>query len=63
MTFVEVVPLDTDIDPLLVATTLPVRSVVDAQGVVRVYAQRWVIETGFETMKGWGLGRFMVRQW
>ncbi len=30
---------------------------------VRVYAQHWAIETGFETMKAWGLGRFMVRQW
>lgn len=62
MTFLEVVPLEADVDPLVVATTLPVRSAVDAQGVVRMYAQRWAIETGFETMKGWGLGRFMVRQ-
>lgn len=63
MTFLEVVPLDADVDPLVIATTLPVRSVVDAQGVVRVYGQRWAIESGFETMKSWGLGRFMVRQW
>ena len=23
----------------------------------------WAIETAFETMKAWGLGRFMVRSW
>jgi hypothetical protein len=62
MTFVEVVPLDATVDPLVVATTVPVHRVVDAQGVVQVYEQRWAIETGFETMKSWGLGRFMVRQ-
>jgi Transposase DDE domain len=28
-----------------------------------VYAWRWSIETAFETMKAWGLGRFMVRSW
>ena len=33
----------------------------DARGVAWVYAQRWSIETAFETLKAWGLGRFMVR--
>ena len=28
-----------------------------------MYAWRWAIETAFETMKAWGLGRFMVRSW
>ena len=28
-----------------------------------VYAQRWSIEASFQTMKAWGLGRFMVREW
>jgi hypothetical protein len=61
--FIELVPLDGTTDPLVLATTLPVATVADIQGVVRVYAWRWAIETGFETMKAWGLGRFMVRAW
>ena len=63
MTFVQLVPLDGRVAPLVVATTLPVHSRVDAQGIAQVYAQRWAVETAFETMKSWGLGRFMVRQW
>lgn len=63
MTFVEVVPNDTRIAPFVVATTLPIWTAPHAQGVVHIYAQRWAIEAGFETMKAWGLGRFMVRQW
>jgi hypothetical protein len=61
--FVQLVPGDGTTDPLVVATTLPVDTLADVSGVVRVYAWRWAIESGFETMKAWGLGRFMVRTW
>jgi Transposase DDE domain len=61
--FIELLPLDGVTDPLVLATTLPVDTLADVKGVVRVYAWRWAIETGFETMKAWGLGRFMVRAW
>jgi hypothetical protein len=61
--FIELRPLDGVTDPLVLATTLPVDRLVDVQGVVRVYSWRWSIETAFETMKAWGLGRFMVRSW
>jgi hypothetical protein len=61
--FVQLVPLDGITDPLVLATTLPVDTLADVKGVVRVYSLRWAIETGFETMKAWGLGRFMVRRW
>jgi Transposase DDE domain len=61
--FVELVPLDESADPLVPATTLPLETPADVAGVVRVYAWRWRIETAFETMKAWGLGRFMVRAW
>src|SRR5439155_22544856 len=47
----------------VVATTLPVDTLADAVGVARVYSWRWAIETAFETMKAWGLERFMVRAW
>ncbi len=30
---------------------------------MRLYAQRWAIETGFATMHAWGRDAFMVRQW
>ena len=61
--FVELRPVDGTTDPLVLATTLPVLTLADVRGVARVYAWRWAIETGFETMKAWGLGRFMVRAW
>ena len=61
--FVELVPVDGTTEPLVLATTLPVATRADATGVARVYAWRWAIETGFETMKASGLGRFMVRAW
>jgi hypothetical protein len=61
--FVQLVPCDGTTAPLLLATTLPIDTLADVKGVVRVYSWRWSIETGFETMKGWGLGRFMVRKW
>jgi hypothetical protein len=61
--FVHLVPCDGHTAPLVVATTLPVDTLADVKGVVRVYSWRWAIETGFETLKGWGLGRFMVRKW
>ena len=34
-----------------------------ARAVVRLYAQRWAIESGFEMMPAWGQDRFMVRTW
>ncbi len=61
--FIELVSLDGTTGPLVLATTLPVETLADVRGVVRVYAWRWSIETAFETMKAWGLGRFMVRAW
>jgi hypothetical protein len=61
--FVELVPLDGATGPLVLATTLPVATLADAKGLARVYSWRWSIETAFETMKAWGLGRFMVRAW
>jgi hypothetical protein len=61
--FVELVPVDPDRDPLVLATTLPARTLADCKGVAWVYAQRWSIETAFETLKAWGLERFMVRAW
>jgi len=61
--FVELRPLDGATTPLVLATTLPVERLADVKGVVRVYSWRWSIETAFETMKAWGLGRFMVRSW
>lgn len=60
---VEARPLDARLDPLLLATTLPLATRADAVGIVGVYSQRWPIETAFETMKSWGLGKFMVRRW
>ena len=63
MNFVEVEPCRGELEPLVVATNLPVRTAAEAQKVVSIYAQRWAVESGFETMKGWGLEKFMVRQW
>ena len=63
LNFVELVPLEGFDETLVVATTLPVATLVEAKGVARVYSWRWSVESGFETMKGWGLGRFMVRSW
>jgi hypothetical protein len=63
LTFVELRPLAGTRDPLVLATTLPVHRLADARGIAWVYGQRWTIETGFETLKAWGLGRFMVRGW
>ena len=34
-----------------------------ARAVVPLYAHRWAIETGFETMHAWGQDAFMVCQW
>jgi|SRR6266536_766444 len=63
LNFVELVPFQADRESLVLATTLPARTLADCKGVAGVYAQRWVIETAFETMKAWGLERFMVRAW
>ena len=61
--FVEAVPMEGLSESLVVATTLPVATVVQVRAIVRLYAQRWAIETGFETMHAWGQDRFMVRSW
>jgi hypothetical protein len=61
--FVELVPLADDREPLVLATTLPAGTLAECKGVAWVYSQRWAIETAFETMKAWGLERFMVRTW
>ncbi len=62
LNFVELVPIDGHPETLLLATTLTVTRLADAKAIARLYACRWAIETGFETMKAWGLQRFMVRK-
>jgi hypothetical protein len=61
--FVEAVPLEGLTESLVLATTLPVDTVAQVRAIVRLYAQRWAIETGFETMHAWGQEAFMVRRW
>jgi hypothetical protein len=61
--FVEAVPVKGATKSLVVATTLPVDTVAQVRAIVRLYAQRWAIETGFETMHAWGQEAFMVRRW
>jgi Transposase DDE domain len=61
--FVEAVPLEGRMESLVLATTLPVDTVAQARAIVRLYAQRWAIETGCETMHAWGQEAFMVRRW
>lgn len=61
--FVEAVPVERPTESLVVATTLPVHTVAQVRAIVRLYAQRWAIETGFETMHAWGQEAFMVRRW
>lgn len=61
MRFVQLVPIEGECEPMLLATTFPVASLREARSMAHLYAQRWAIETAFETMKSWGLGRFMVR--
>ncbi len=63
VTCVEAVPLDGQNESLVLATTLEVNTRGQARAVVRLYAQRWSIETGFETMHAWGQDHFMVRSW
>jgi hypothetical protein len=63
VTGVEAVPRAGPPESLVLATTLPVDTVAQARAIVRLYAQRWAIETGFETMHAWGQDRFMVRGW
>ncbi len=63
LTFVQLVPLEGKLDPLVLATNLPVETLVEARAVAKIYAQRWAVECGFETMKSWGLEAFMVRSW
>jgi hypothetical protein len=47
----------------VLATTLPVGTLAACKGVACVYSQHWSMETAFETLKAWGLERFMVRAW
>jgi hypothetical protein len=61
--FVEAVPMAGPTESLVVATTLPVDTGAQVRAIVRLYAQRWAIETGFETMHAWGQDAFMVRRW
>jgi hypothetical protein len=61
--FVEAVPLEGHMESLVLVTTLPVDTVAQDRAIVRLYAQRWAIETGFETMHAWGQEAFMVRRW
>jgi len=63
LNFVQLVPIEGEHEPLVLATTLPAGTLAEAAGIARVYALRWAIESGFETMKGWGLDAFMVRSW
>ena len=63
LTFVQLIPVGGVREPLVLATTLPVHRLVDANAIARLYSLRRRIDTGFETMKGWGLGNFMVRSW
>jgi hypothetical protein len=51
-------------DPLILGTTLPATTLQTARAIIHLYESRWVIETGFETLKGsFGLEKFMVRKW
>lgn len=59
--FLELVPVEGTLDPLVLVTTSPVESLADAREIARLYVQRWAIETGFETMRAWGQDRFIVR--
>ena len=61
LTFVQLVPIEGKLDPLVLATNLPVETLVQARVVAKIYAFRWAVECGFETMKAWGLEGFMVR--
>jgi hypothetical protein len=55
---------DTVADPLILGTTLSAATIQEARAIIRLYEERWVIETSFETMKGaFGLEKFMVRKW
>lgn len=63
LTFVGLFPDQEGKEPLILATTLQATSWAQAQGIVRVYERRWGIEVSLETLKGWGLERFMVRSW
>jgi hypothetical protein len=59
--FLELVPMEEGHESLVLATTLPVGSLVDARGIARVYAQRWAIESAFQMMHASGQDRFMVQ--
>ena len=63
LNFLELVPEEENDESLVVATTLPLRTLPDARGIAWVYGQRWAVETAFETMHAWGQDRFMVRDW
>jgi hypothetical protein len=57
------VPLEGLMESLVLATTLPVDTIAQVRAIVRLYAQRWAIETGCETRHAWGQDAFMVRRW
>lgn len=59
--FLELVPVEEGEESLVLVTTLPVETLADAKGISWVYAQRWAIETAFETMHAMGQDSFMVR--
>lgn len=63
LTFVALIPDEAGKEPLLLVTNLPVRGVEEARGAINVYERRWGIETTLETLKAWGLEKFMVRRW
>jgi hypothetical protein len=54
--FLESVPVQNGLDALMLVTTLPVGSLVEARGTARIHAQRWAMETGIETTHAWGIG-------
>ncbi len=56
--------LTTYIEPLILATSLPVKTLSQVQEVVNLYDYRWAIETTFENMKrDLHIDEFMVRHW
>ncbi len=51
-------------EPPILATTLPVRNLLEAQDMLHLYEKRRAIEIGFQQLKGtFGLEKFMVQRW
>jgi hypothetical protein len=57
------VPEEEGVDPLVLTTTVPVQTLAQARAIAGISAQRWSIETAFQTMHAWGQDAFMVRSW